>query len=121
MALHERDLASVEDARPAADVDRARVMARQLAECFIAERERWPLWLPVLMGGGIGIYFWLQTEPPRWLGAALFVLAAALLAAAWRSRRGLLVPVMLLTVALGFAAAQFQAVLVAAPVLERRL
>ncbi len=45
------------------------------AEMFLAERQRWPLWLPVLMGAGIGVYFSLETEPPEWLGAVLVALA----------------------------------------------
>jgi hypothetical protein len=42
-------------------------VARWLAENLIAERERWALWVPVLVGIGIGIYFWLTVEPPLWL------------------------------------------------------
>jgi competence protein ComEC len=103
------------------DRDRARDTLRGIAGLFVAERERWPLWLPVLMGIGIGVYFWLPVEPPRWLGAALLAAALALGVAAWRGERVLVVPTILFTVALGFAAAQFQSALVAAPVLERRL
>src|SRR5215468_5487752 len=39
---------------------------RWLAANFIAERERWALWLPVFVGVGVGIYFWLTFEPPLW-------------------------------------------------------
>ncbi len=35
------------------------------------ERERWAYWLPVLLGVGIGIYFWLPFEPHLWVMAAL--------------------------------------------------
>ena len=31
---------------------------------LLAERERWFLWLPALLGGGIGAYFLLPAEPP---------------------------------------------------------
>lgn len=31
------------------------------------ERERWPLWFPILFACGIGIYFVLPTEPSKWL------------------------------------------------------
>jgi hypothetical protein len=34
---------------------------------FAAERERWPLWMPVMVGLGIAAYFGLSEEPPPWL------------------------------------------------------
>jgi competence protein ComEC len=77
-----------------------------LAETFVAERERWPLWIPVLVGSGIGLYFWLRVEPPLLLGPLALALALAAAAAA---------------VALGFAAAQFQAWWVSAPILAQRI
>ncbi|HUZ74817.1 MAG TPA: ComEC/Rec2 family competence protein [Stellaceae bacterium] len=93
---------------------------RSPGDSLLAERERWPLWFPVLMGVGIGIYFSLGREPPPRLGTALLLLAAAGLGVAWWRGRGVAVPVALVAVALGFAAAQFQALHVAAPVLARR-
>ncbi len=98
-----------------------RDIVARLSECFLAERERWPLWLPVLMGAGIGAYFWLSVEPPPWLGPVLLLMAAGLGAAAWRGERGLAVPVALGALALGFVAAQLETRLVAAPVLAHRL
>jgi competence protein ComEC len=121
MALSDSDLASAADAPHGAEFDRAPEMLRRIGAWFIAERERWLLWLPVLIGSGIGIYFWLQSEPPRWLGAMLLVVAAVLLMAARRYGRAVVAAAILFTVVLGFAAAQLQAALVAAPVLERRL
>mgnify|MGYP000099990871 CR=1 FL=1 len=50
-------------------------------QAFIGERERWPLWLPVLLGLGIGGYFSLPFEPPLWAG---WLAAAILGMAAWR-------------------------------------
>jgi len=50
-------------------------------QAFIGERERWPLWLPVLLGLGIGGYFSLPFEPPLWAG---WLAAAILGTAAWR-------------------------------------
>ena len=44
---------------------------------FLAERERWPLWLPVAMGIGVGIYFDLPSEPPLWLAALGLSVAGA--------------------------------------------
>ncbi|OEJ68000.1 hypothetical protein BEN30_06925 [Magnetovibrio blakemorei] len=34
----------------------------------MVERDRWPLWFPVLLGLGIGLYFSLPFEPPLWFG-----------------------------------------------------
>lgn len=101
--------------------ERVRALMPAIGRCFLAERERWPLWLPVFMGAGIGTYFWLGREPPPWLGAALLMLAVAFGAALWRRGRALAPVLALGAFALGFAAAQGQARLVAAPVLTRRL
>ncbi|HWI27140.1 MAG TPA: ComEC/Rec2 family competence protein [Stellaceae bacterium] len=88
---------------------------------FLAERERWPLWVPVLVGAGIGVYFWLRVEPPLIpsLAAALVLLAAAGLAL--RRQRVVAPAVAAAAVALGFAAAAFQAWWVTAPVLAHRI
>jgi competence protein ComEC len=94
---------------------------RFLAANLIAERERWPLWFPVLVGAGIGVYFWLTVEPPLWLGpAALGLTTAVAILAVWARR---LAPPALAAAALarGFAAAQLQTWFVAAPILEREL
>ena len=41
----------------------------KIKETFFAERERWLLWVPVLFGAGIGIYFLLPREPSLWFSA----------------------------------------------------
>ncbi|HLI20688.1 MAG TPA: ComEC/Rec2 family competence protein [Stellaceae bacterium] len=102
-------------------LERRRTLLAALSERFLAERERWPLWLPALMGAGIAAYFMLDQEPARWLGAAMLASAAAALFAAWRLERQLLGACVIFTVALGFAAAQFEAWRVAAPVLTHRI
>ena len=92
-----------------------------LSARFLAERERWSLWFPVLMGAGIAIYFSLAREPATWIGGAALAMAAILLILARLRGVDLTVPSALLAVALGFAAAQFETWIAAAPVLERRL
>ncbi|WP_439816055.1 ComEC/Rec2 family competence protein [Zavarzinia sp. CC-PAN008] len=79
------------------------------------------LWVPVAMGVGIGLYFAQGTEPHRLVGAAL--LAAALAATALRRRWPWLQRPMVLVVALalGFAAIQVRAGLVGGPVIAQRL
>ncbi|MCH7929161.1 MAG: ComEC/Rec2 family competence protein [Proteobacteria bacterium] len=95
--------------------------ARRVAATMVAERERWPLWIPVCMGGGIALYFALPAEPAAWLGG--FAVAAALAAAAGFRRRPawLAVSLALLAASSGFAGAQLRAHSVAAPVLTTKL
>lgn len=91
-----------------------------LRDPFLAERERWPLWIPVLLGGGIAFYFALPSEPPRLAGPAALVLTIGLARLLWRGPArpaGLAV----LICALGFAAAQWRAERVAAPVVSHRI
>ena len=98
-----------------------RRLAGAFVELALAERERWALWIPALLGCGIGFYFMLTVEPPGWSGLAAIV-GATLLLPLVRKSAALLVPgVAGVIVAIGFADAQLQTWLVAAPVLERQL
>src|SRR5437868_14727396 len=45
--------------------------ARTWRDHALAERERWPLWLPVGFGTGIGLYFAMPFEPSVVVGAVL--------------------------------------------------
>ena len=92
------------------------------ASALLAERHRWPLWLPVGLGAGIGLYFALPSEPTVFQGAAISVagLVLALGAAGCRSplpRAGL---ALLSALALRFAVAKTREISVAAPVLTHR-
>ncbi len=86
-----------------------------------SERERLPLWIPVMLGAGMALYFSLLFEPPLWLAASLLVccvLAGCLL------RRHLLARVLCIALALaaaGFALAQFRTQQVSTPVLYGEL
>ena len=93
---------------------------------FAAERDRWILWIPVLLGFGVAVYFGLPEEPPAWVGPSLAVGAAASIlvlpgrAAArstwlWPASAGVLAMVA------GFAAAQVKAVAVGTEMLSGRL
>ena len=83
-----------------------------------AEHARWPLWLPVALGGGIGTYFALPYEPVS--ATPLISLGIALCAAALASAssnpitRGLFG--LLVAFSIGFAIAKLREELVAAPV-----
>lgn len=96
-------------------------VAAWVGATFLAERDRWPLWLPALVGTGIGIYFWLPVEPPLWLGPVLLAAVLTVAAMVWTHERGRVAAAALSAAVLGFAAAQTQAWWVAAPVLQHRL
>jgi len=113
-----------EDGAEAAAVARSapwRGVGAWLQTALIAERERWPLWLPAFMGAGIGVYFWLSFEPARWLGPAMVTITMASLVASWRYGAWRWPAAVVVALALGFAAAQFEAHSAAAPVLHLRV
>lgn len=93
--------------------------AALVAQSFFAERDRWPLWLPVLLGFGIAVYFALPEEPPAAAGAVALLL---ILGATAAGRRWALAPLLggaLAVAALGFAASQWAAARQAGPVIPR--
>lgn len=96
-------------------------LAALCRDCFLAERERWALWLPVLLGTGVGLYFLLPSEPPSWLPALAVGITAAALAMTRRRPAWGLLNLALLFVMLGVAVAQWRSLSVAAPILERSL
>lgn len=81
------------------------------------QRDRWALWLPVLLGCGIGGYFALPFEPDLgWTGAMLLALAVT----AWGVRRHMglnVLTIALLTVLLGTGLAGLRTWWVASPVI----
>ncbi len=93
-----------------------------LRRTLLAERERWPLWAPVMFGSGIIVYFALPSEPSPLLLAVLAMGVAAAVASARRQgqtdfqRVGWLAMALVLA---GFAAAQLRSLSVDAPVLPR--
>jgi competence protein ComEC len=94
-----------------------------LTRAALAERERWPLWLPAGLGTGIGLYFALPFEPPgTWAAVAALAGVAAIFAIAGTHRaalRALLAAAA--AIAFGFALAKARTELVAAPVLSQKL
>ena len=89
-------------------------IARQLE----AEQERWFLWLPVLFGSGIALYFALPAEPPTLVALMPAVAALALHLAGPRSGLLGLFTAALLAAGLGAAAAKLRTEAVRAPVLQ---
>jgi competence protein ComEC len=91
-----------------------------LGDALLAERERWPVWLPVLIGAGIAVYFALPVEPPHGLAPVVVAVFGGIAIAA-RGRRGAPVAWTCLACAVGFGAAVWRAETVAAPILAYRV
>jgi competence protein ComEC len=87
---------------------------------FIAERARWVLWAPVLLGCGIGLYFGISAEPPIWLGTALLVVIATVMVICRPASIFLLAGIAALLVTTGFSLAQWRSASVAAPVIAKK-
>ncbi|MBT5945896.1 MAG: ComEC family competence protein [Rhodospirillaceae bacterium] len=89
-----------------------------LWSAFVAERDRWVLWLPVALGIGIWVYFALPREPVWFAGPILLAVSVAGLVALGRGTSLRLMMVLTLFAAMGFSAAQWRAHSAAAPVLD---
>ncbi len=100
---------------------RARSVSTALAGTFLAERARWPLWLPVMASAGIGAYFALPFEPAPWATALLGAAALLLAAFARRSPGGLPVALAFLAAVAGFGAAELRTWAVGGGPLTERL
>lgn len=100
--------------------DAAASLLRAMEERLLAERGRWPLWLPVFLSVGIGLYFALPVEPnPLWGWIGLAACCGGLLLVRRRSLPLLLAASCLLAVALGYVVVQARSLRLAAPVVER--
>jgi competence protein ComEC len=89
-------------------------------ERLAAERDRWPLWLPVALGTGPGGYFTLPVEPSievGWIALGLALIATVL--AVLGQARWLLA--LLAALLLGFGLAKLRESMVATPVLNHAL
>ena len=110
--------------RIATPIGLGRDLASRGLDAFAAERDRWILWMPVLVGMGIAVYFGLDREPPAWLGTTLLAACALTTVLTLRLSGGryplLPVPVLfLLCVVAGFAVAQGQALMLETRMLGR--
>lgn len=92
-----------------------------IQHCFVAERARWALCIPVFLGMGIASYFLLPVEPAVWWGALCAVISLAGGFVLRRRVLGLILCVMAFLVAVGFGGAQFRTALIQAPVLDRKI
>lgn len=108
----------------------ARRLGWWLRDEAVTERERWPLFAPVAIGTGIGLYFALPWEPPLWPALAAALAGAGLVSWGLYARHGrgarigpelVLLGLILALVGGGMAAAKLRTMSVAAPVLEKRI
>ncbi|MEZ5924179.1 MAG: ComEC/Rec2 family competence protein [Hyphomicrobiaceae bacterium] len=84
-----------------------------------AERDRQVLWLPVLFGLGIGLYFAMPVEPTMAFAGAAILAALALRLIVRRGALAVALSAALVSLALGFAAAKVRTAMVAGPVLDQ--
>lgn len=96
-----------------------RLRPRALLQALEAEQDRWFVWLPVLLGCGIGVYFALPVEPPVVVAAGGLAVPLGVWLAHTRGLGGRLFAGSLLTVAIGFAAAQTRTIVADAPAIDR--
>lgn len=86
------------------------VWLARIKENLEAEQERWFLWLPVLFGTGIGLYFLLPSEPSMWWTLAV-IESIIVLAYFLRRRWGALFGLAVLSVAVsGFTDIQLKSI-----------
>ncbi len=89
-----------------------------LGGLFEAERDRWLIWTPVLLGLGVALYFLMDREPRLSSGVMLALTTVALSFALRRWPALARIAAALAMVAAGFLAAELRTAIVAAPVLH---
>ncbi|MGH6954954.1 MAG: DUF4131 domain-containing protein, partial [Alphaproteobacteria bacterium] len=97
-----------------------RALVRPLV-LLLDERERWPLWLPVLFGLGISIYFALGEEPPLWPAALVSLAGFAASVPLRRFQWPFIAVLSLAMVAAGFSVVRLRTLWLSGPVLEGEL
>ncbi len=92
-----------------------------LTNQFLADRDRWVLWLPVCVGFGVGVYFSLSGEPPVWAGG-LIILVASLVTYLKRANFIVLCNgLVIITITIGFTTAHWRTLSVVHTVLQKRI
>ena len=102
------------------EIDR-REKPSYLTVAFLAERDRWPLWIPVGLGIGIALYFSLPMEPAPYSGVLAMLISALAALVVRRRLAWFLSALAVLAVSAGFSAAQLRSALVDAPVLTKQM
>jgi competence protein ComEC len=96
------------------------VYIERIREYFLAEQQRWILWLPVGLGIGVGLFFASPSEPPLWYAPAVLVALSALAFVLYRRTALAWIVIAFLVIAAGASLATWRAHVVAAPVLTAR-
>lgn len=91
-----------------------------VSEAFLAQRDRWVLWLPLPLALGVIFYFSLPAEPPLYAGPLTLVFLGVCAVPFYRNPVFLWLWWGLFLVALGFSAGQLRSWDVAAPVLAKK-
>ncbi|MEK6746961.1 MAG: ComEC/Rec2 family competence protein [Pseudomonadota bacterium] len=94
---------------------------KNLFNIFSKEHDRLVLWIPVLFGIGIGIYYLLPYEPDIWVISGFCSLFALLTALFWNKSAGRLVFIAGLLVSLGILRAEISTQSAAAPILQEEV
>lgn len=99
------------------------ILQKKIRDFALEERARWILWVPVLYGAGVGVYFLLPKEPPLpWLAAVCTALMLMAALVRWKQGKGLsLFLLCLLLACSGMTMAAWRTIEVAAPILNRTL
>lgn len=84
---------------------------------FFEERHNWFLWIPVLFGIGICLYFALPEEPSIWIGFGWAALSLILLSLFRKYTSIFLLAFIILIIGLGFVNAQWRAIRQASPII----
>ena len=95
-----------------------RQLGARLLGALEGEQDRWFLWVPVLFGLGIALYFGVSTEPSQIAAMAALTVALTLRIVWRRGAASMLLGGIAAATALGFAAAKLKSDWVAAPVLR---
>ena len=95
-------------------------------EPILRERERWVLWVPVALGAGVCLYFWLPVEPAAWTGPLVLVFStiAALISRSVTPPLSIIltiVAIVLMALGLGLTAAKTRTLNVEATVLQQNI
>jgi competence protein ComEC len=96
-----------------------RTILTEIGQILIKERQQFPLWLPVFLAMGIGLYFALSFEPWPFLGGALAVVML-LSGCLFHAPNLRLILFSMMTVSGGFAVAQFATLNASVDLLQKR-
>ncbi len=94
-------------------------ITQKIEDNILAQKDILPVWLPVLFGVGIAIYFSLKFEPAIFYSAAVIIILM-IFAIIFRNNKLInIIFIAFITIACGFFTANFRTINVAAPVIKK--